>query len=186
MRTTRLLATATLLVTSSAMASDFGVSLAEDSMRGVFNYAVSSQPINFGLGYTHHDGSRNMADLSLHATGQTALLNMPTTVGIGGMIMGFDDEDTDTNGGGVGFGGFVRMNIPKVPGLGFNAAAHYAPTITSFGDADGMTNFETSLSYRVIKNAEVSAGYRFYETDFDPSGELTLDEGGFLGMRLFF
>jgi len=36
-----------------------------------------------------------------------------------------------------------------------------SPSILSFGDADGMRHFEASISYRLIRNAEVLVGYRY-------------------------
>ena len=86
----------------------------------------------------------------------------------------------------MALGGFATVNVPNVPGLSFTGGLHYAPSILAFGDSDDLTSLELRGSYRVIRNAEVFAGYRYLNTDFDGRGDLNLDEGVMAGMKIFF
>ena len=92
------------------------------------------------------------------------------------------------DGGAVGLGGYATVNIPRVPGLSLTGGLHYAPSILSFGDSDDMTSLELRGSYRVIRNAEVFAGYRYLNTELDSPfrGDVNLDEGVMAGMKIFF
>jgi hypothetical protein len=51
-----------------------------------------------------------------------------------------------------------------------------------------MTSLELRGSYRVIRNAEVFAGYRYLNTelDFRGSPDENLDEGVMAGIKIFF
>ncbi|MFE8072085.1 YfaZ family outer membrane protein [Marinobacteraceae bacterium S3BR75-40.1] len=169
---------------TSAAAEDVALSLTDDSAKAQFNTSVNRGELALGGGYTYHEGSRHILNLDVHAQGRTALGNLPATAGIGLRTIAFDDDNV--NGGAIGLGGFGKINIPDVPGLSVNGSLHYAPSILSFDDADDMKNIELSLSYRVIRNAEVFGGYRFMDVDLDPGKDLTLDEGGMVGIRMFF
>ncbi len=174
------------LAAAPAFAADMDFSLTNESVRGQVNFFDARSDIQAGAGYTYHEGSRHLINGDLHAQGRTALGNLPTTAGIGFRGIWWDDDD-NLDGGAVGIGGFATVNIPNVPGLSFTGSAHYAPSILSFGDSDDMTNLELRASYRVIRNADVFAGYRYINTDLDGySGDINLDEGVLAGIKIFF
>ncbi|HET8848520.1 MAG TPA: YfaZ family outer membrane protein [Marinobacter sp.] len=187
MNITRISALVLSLAAAPVFASDLDLSLTNDSVKGQVNFFGSQNDIQLGAGYTYHEGSRHIANLDFHAQGRTALGNLPTTAGIGLRGVGYDD-DNNVDGGAVGLGGFATVNIPDVPGLSIGGSLHYAPSILSFGDSDDMTSVELRGSYRVIRNAEVFAGYRYLNTelDFRGSPDVNLDEGVMAGIKIFF
>lgn len=174
------------LAAAPVMAADVDLSLTNDSVKGQVNFFGPNSDLALGTGYTYHEGSRHIANLDFHAQGRTAVGNLPTTAGIGVRAVGWDDDHVD--GGALGLGGFATLNVPDVPGLSFTGSAHYAPSILSFGDSDDMSSLELRGSYRVIRNAEVFAGYRYLNTDLDSPyrGDINLDEGVMAGMKIFF
>lgn len=173
------------MAATPALAADADFSLTNESVKGQVNFFSAQSDMQVGAGYTYHEGSRHLINGEFHAQGQTALGNLPTTAGIGFRGLLWDDDDLD--GGGVGIGGFATVNIPTVPGLSFGGSAHYAPSILSFGDSDNVTDLEARVSYRVIRNADVYAGYRYVNTDLDDShSDVDLDEGVLVGMKIFF
>lgn len=174
------------LAAAPAFAGDLDLSLTNDSVKGQVNFFGSSNDIQLGTGYTYHEGSRDILNVDFHAQGRTALGNLPTTAGIG--MRGIYWDQSRADGGALGLGGFATVNIPDVPGLSFTGALHYAPSILSFGDSDDMTSLELRGSYRVIRNAEVFAGYRYLNTELDRAGggDVNLDEGVMAGMKIFF
>ncbi|WP_417513618.1 YfaZ family outer membrane protein [Marinobacter sp.] len=174
------------LAAAPAFASDLDLSLTNDSVKGQVNFFGNNNDLQLGAGYTYHEGSRHIGNVDFHAQGRTALGNLPTTAGIGMRAIGWDDDRVD--GGAVGLGGFATVNIPNVPGLSFTGGLHYAPRILSFGDSEEMTSVELRGSYRVIRNAELFAGYRYLNTELDAPyrGDINLDEGIMAGMKIFF
>ena len=186
MKITRISALALSLAAAPVMASDLDLSLTTDSVKGQLNFFGTQDELQAGAGYTYREGGRHIGNVDFHAQGRTALGNLPTTAGIGLRGVGWDDDHLD--GGAVGVGGFATVNIPDVPGLSFGGSLHYAPSILSFGDSDEMTSLELRASYRVIRNAEVFAGYRYLNTELDFAGspDVNLDEGLLAGMKIFF
>ncbi|MDY6798264.1 MAG: YfaZ family outer membrane protein [Pseudomonadota bacterium] len=172
------------IATAPAMAAEVDLSLTSESVKGQFNAMNTSSELQFGAGYTYHEGSRHILNGDFYAQGRTALGNLPTTAGIGLRGIGWDDDAVE--GGAAMPGGFATLNIPKVPGLSFTGRLHYAPSILSFGDSDDMTSLELRASYRIIRNAELFGGYRYLNTDFDGAGDRDLDKGILAGMKLFF
>lgn len=171
-------------MTSIAQASDATIRLSDDSVHGQVNLSNNASNLDFGAGYMYHEGSRHIINIDLHAKGQTAIGNLPTTVGIGAQLTGYDTDDIE--GGAIGLGGFARLNVPEVPGLSFEGALHYAPSILSFTDSEDMTRLRVQANYRLIQTADVFAGYHYLNTDLDGGSDFTLDEGLFIGMKLMF
>ena len=189
MKASKLLLAATSIISlisipTLSQASDATLRLSNDSVHGQVNSSNSASNTDFGAGYMYHEGSRHIINVDLHAKGQTAVGNLPTTVGIGVQFTGYDTDNVE--GGAIGLGGFTRMNVPEVPGLSFEGALHYAPSILSFSDSDNMTRLRIQANYRLIQTADVFAGYHYLNTDIDGSSDVTLDEGLFVGMKLMF
>lgn len=185
MKATRISLMILSLAAAPAFAGDVDLSLTNDSVKGQVNFFGSNNDLQLGTGYTYHEGGRDIFNADFHAQGRTAIGNLPTTAGIGMRGIYWDQGRAD--GGAVGLGGFATVNIPDVPGLSVTGGLHYAPSILSFGDSDDMTSFELRGSYRVIRNAELFAGYRYLNTDIENSRrDVNLDEGIMAGMKIFF
>jgi len=186
MRISRVSLMALTLAAAPAFAGDVDLSLTNDSVKGQVNFLGNNSDTQLGAGYTYHEGSRHIMNLDFHAQGRTALGNLPTTAGIGVRGIGWDDDRLD--GGAIGIGGFATVNVPRVPGLSFTGGLHYAPDILAFGDSEDMTSLELRGSYRVIRNAEVFAGYRYLNTDLDAPyrGDVDLDEGVMAGIKIYY
>lgn len=180
--------TLTVLITACAampaFAGDLDLSLTNHSARAQVNAMDSRAPIDFGAGYTYHTGSRNIFNLDFHAQGRTALGNLPATAGLG--VRGIYFNDNGTKGGGVGIGGFTTVNIPQVPGLSVGGSLHYAPNVLSFDAANHIWDFDGRVSYRVIRNGEVYAGYRYLSYEPEHGDNRVLDNGLMAGMKLYF
>ena len=185
MKFSRIPLIALALATAPAMAADVEVSLTDDSVKGQYNAFGANSDIQFGVGHTYHEGSRHITNLDLHAQGRTAIGNLPTTAGLGMRGLYWDDDHLD--GGALGLGGYAIVNVPKVPGLSFTGSAHYAPDILSFSDSESVFNVEVRASYRVIRNGEIFAGYRYLNTDLEQyHGDIDLAEGVLAGMKIYF
>jgi hypothetical protein len=151
------------------------------------NYAAANDSTMFGLGYFYKDSSAstNIINTDLHAKGQTAIGNLPMTIGIG--FQGNFFKKNNFKGSAVGLGGSLRINIPEVVGLSVETALHYAPEVLSFGDADEFRRFSLQTNYHIIQNADISAGYQYLNAGHeDTNSNHTIESGLFIGMKLKF
>ncbi|PIE43188.1 MAG: hypothetical protein CSA50_06315 [Gammaproteobacteria bacterium] len=169
---------------ASAQAIETALTLGDDSAYFKLSVSPDIAKANFSAGYLYHQGARHIYHLDAHAQGQTVIGNLPTTTGIGIRGMGFHQKEHD--GHGLGLGGYAIVNIPEVPGLSVKGALHYAPSITSFDDAEGIGWCELEGRYRIIQNADTTLGYRYIRSGIDNSERQTLDSGFYLGVNLHF
>jgi len=167
-------------------ANELDLRVSNDSLHGNYSVQNDDSKLMFGLGYFYNDArnSINIFNVDLHAKGQTALGNLPTTIGIG--FQGNLFKEGDFKGSAVGVGGSVRINLPDVPGLSIESALHYAPDVLAFSDADAFKRFRLQLNYRIIENADVSLGYQYLNAGIKDGGDRTFESGAFLGMKLKF
>jgi len=170
---------------SQLAASELDLRINDDAIHA--NYVNTNNKTMFGLGYFYKDSSSstNIVNTDLHAKGQTAIGNLPMTIGIGFQGNFFKKEDF--KGSAVGLGGSLRINIPEVIGLSVETALHYAPKVLSFGDADEFRRFRVQANYHIIQNADISAGYHYLNVgNKDTNSNHTFESGLFLGMKLKF
>lgn len=174
------------VLSTPLFANELDLRISDDSLHG--NYSVNNRDakVMFGLGYFYKnsDSSVNVINTDLHAKGQTALGNLPTTIGIG--IQGNIFKEGEFKGSAIGVGGSVRVNIPETPGISIETALHYAPSVLSFSDADEFRRARLQLNYRIIENADISFGYHYLNAGVENGKNHTLESGVFLGMKLKF
>ena len=176
-----------LLSISSVSADEFDMRISDDAIHA--NYTVSREDSNaqFGLGYFYknEDEAINILNIDLHTKGQTAIANMPTTIGLGFQANVF--KEVDFKGSAVGIGGSVRVNVPEAPGLSFETDLHYAPEVLSFGDSDEFRRLRLQVNYRIIESADISLGYRYLNAGHEETSDnKTFESGAFLGLKLTF
>ena len=175
------------MLTLPLQASEFDMRISDDAIHA--NYSVSNDANSgqFGVGYFYknEDEAINILNLDLHTKGQTAIANLPTTVGIG--FQGNVFKEDELKGSAIGIGGSVRVNLPEVPGLSIETALHYAPEVLAFGDSDEFRRFRLQFNYRIIQNADLSVGYRYLNVGIEETDKNhTFESGAFLGVKLSF
>ena len=175
------------VISSSVIANEFDMRISDDAIQGnaaFFNDRSSGQ---FGLGYFYknEDEAINILNIDLHTKGQTAIANMPTTVGVGFQANLFKEDKL--KGSAIGIGGTVKVNIPEAPGLSIETSLHYAPNVLAFGDADEFRTFSLQTNYRIIESADVSLGYRYLNVGVEETNDNhTFESGAFLGLKISF
>ena len=79
----------------------------------------------------------------------------------------------------------MRVNLPSVPGVSLETAAHYAPSVLSFGDSDEFRRFRFQGNYRIIEHADISIGYQYINVGVKDTGRNhNFESGAFIGMKL--
>lgn len=179
-----LLLTSGALTAQNALASEFDLALSDDSLAANVRFLNMERSLRGTVGALYREGGSRTLTLEMLATGQTALGNLPTTVGLGVQIDVFSADNIE--GAALPIGGFVQFNIPQVPGLGFSTSGFISPSITSFGDAERFWRIDTKLTYRVIRAADVYLGYRHLDVIAEDGPDVSLDESVHLGFTLQF
>lgn len=189
---TKLLAHASILCSttfmfSSVIANELDLRVSDDAIHANFSIAKEDSDAQFGAGYFYknEDHAINILNLDLHTKGQTAIANLPTTVGVGIQANLFKEDSF--KGSAVGIGGSMRVNIPETPGLSLETALHYAPKVLAFGDSDEFRRFRLQANYRIIESADISLGYRYLNVGVEKANaNHTFESGAFLGLKLSF
>ena len=166
-------------------ANELDLRINGDSLHGNYNVASNTSKTHFGLGYFYKndDIDINVANVDLEVKDQTAIANMPATVGLG--LQGNFFKADEFKGSAVGVGGSFRINLPQVPGISLETALYYSPKVLSFGDSDEFRRFRFQVNYRLIENADISVGYQYLNVGVDESGDnYELESRAFLGIKL--
>jgi YfaZ precursor len=171
---------------ASVSAAELDFRLSNDTIGGGIesNSPESELSVGFEHFYKDADKSINISSLNLHTKGQTVLGNMPTTVALG--MQGVYMKEDTFKASAIAFGGSMRVNLPSSPGLSIQGQVHYAPDIVAFGDSDSYTKVRTQLNYRVIRSADISAGYQYLQSGIKAGGNRTFESGLYLGLKIIF
>ena len=181
----RLLATSLLIASGLASATTLDLSLNNDAVALDFSTRLSDSELNLGAGLLHHQdngdayyGSIFVAD---NVNKQAGLL-----AGVGGRVYYLDADKRDASGTAVGLGGFVNWEIPSVTNLSIRSDLYYAPDVLAFDEVKKYLDFSARIQYRIIEQAWIYAGYRNTELKPSKGSNVKLDEGGHLGILLWF
>lgn len=183
------------LLSAPARAEVFDAAVGEDSLRIGVNgplsrlFAVDKGEYDIGGVYGDIDDFDSEHFLSVHAgatltgdAGQTDGAKLTGGVGARLQYVGADHED----GGALALGGNLRLKLLKADRLRFNANLWYGPDPASFGDIDDFLEYGVSIGYELLRDAEVYVGYRKIEVGVDGGGDVDLEDGAHIGIRLQF
>ncbi len=182
---TTLLALTTSAFCATTQANELDFRISNDWVNAQYNltHSESKSTVGFGYLYKDDDGSINVANIDLLAKGQTALANMPATIGIG--LQGDYIKAGEFKASALAVGGTFRLNIPEAPGISVEAALFYAPDVIAFDDADELRRIRMQVNYRIIENADLSLGYKYINVGVKETGDNeTIESGAFIGLRL--
>ena len=177
---------AVLLSASTGHCDEFDLRLSDDAVHTNIAFENEESQIKYGGGYFYKDAdnSINILNFDLHSNGQTAIGNLPTTVGLG--IQGNAFKESSVKGSAIGLGGSVRVNLPDAPGLSLETSLHFAPDVLAFSQAKRFTRARIQANYRVIRTVDISGGYRYVNTKLKSGEKHTFESGLFLGLKLVF
>lgn len=180
-----LLAACAVAASTGVYAHTLDLNLNNDAVALDYNTQIDKSELNVGAGLLHNQdtgdvfyGSFFVAD---NVNKQSGLL-----AGIGGRAYFIDADRTRESGTAVGIGGFLNWEIPSVTNLSVRSDLYYAPDVLSFDEIDGYVDFSARLQYRVIEQAWLYIGYRNTEAKTQSPGKAKIDEGGHLGVMIWF
>lgn len=83
-------------------------------------------------------------------------------------------------------GGQLRYSLPPHQRIQIGAEGYYAPDVVTFADGENFGYFSATLGYEILPRASVYIGYRDIRTELEQGGTITIDDGGFIGMKFEF
>ncbi|HKK04248.1 MAG TPA: YfaZ family outer membrane protein [Gammaproteobacteria bacterium] len=173
------------LASGNVFAQTIQAELSNSSAR--FNYATSVWGKQYGRaevggGLLYNDDSNYAVNADLHVYNDS--YESPLELGVGGRIYYVDVGPYNVLALALG----LRFNYAPQALHGFGIGAHYyyAPKVVTGLDGDHMSEYGIYLGYQMIPQANVYVGYRKVKTDIKNGPNLTMDKGGYVGVRIRF
>ena len=180
-----------LVMVNPVQADIFNIQLGSDSGRFLYATEVSSGrygPIDMDLGFYFDDQDDYLGHIGLLVRNDT--LNNPFVISVGTRLyygdVGNAPTQTNADVGALAIGGEVLFIPDNLGGLGFGFHYYIAPSIVSFLDAEGFTEYGVRLDYAVTPQASIYIGYHKIEADLDNGTDIEIDSSSFIGLSLRF
>lgn len=175
------------LVAGSAQAADLELALSGDTasievLTDSESIGVGGADLSFG-GFFNNDDDY-MAEVGLLVEGRPAG-DQPLSFGLGGKVLLGSIDTPDAGFSAIALGGKVRYHIPSNTPMAFGADLFYAPDITTFSDAEGVTDMRVRFEVDVLPAATAFLGYRKLSADLG-SSDYDLDDNVHIGIRFQF
>jgi hypothetical protein len=176
---------------TQARANDFEAALSTKTAQ--FTFRSDSSLIGWGgadlgVGFFFNDDNSWLVDGSLMQMRQ-ASEDAPLTFGVGvkAYAGNIDDDHDDENVVAFALGGEVRYTIPGTMPMAVYARGFYAPAITSFADADSLTDLTVGFQIEAMPQTIGFIGIRHLEVGIDGNGDYKADDDNIhIGVRLTF
>jgi hypothetical protein len=181
------------LAATPALAEGIDINLSSHALRGAFTGSISQMfPRLDGLYEAGlligevEEREYYQGHAGLLVSGDAGAERANVVAGLGGRIAVLDVDDVDVTGGALALGGMIEARLPAYNRIGAVVYAYGAPEASSFGDFEGYIEYAAGLDYQVLRNASLYAGYRQLKVDSKDAGNVTVDNGWHLGLRLSF
>lgn len=180
-----LLAGCAMVAATAVSANELEIALGGDT--AALKIVSDSASIGAGgadlqLGAFYNDDDDYMFDLGMIVQGRPAGEH-PTSFGLGAKAMVGGVDNPDLGFGAVGLGGKVSHHIPNNMPVTLSAEIFYAPSITSFNDAESVMDLTVRAEMDVLPAASLFVGYRQLSVEFENiSDDYDLDDEFHIGM----
>lgn len=175
-----------MLACATVQAAELDLNLNDDAARLNYAWDASNRNLKFDAGWLHHQDRGDVLNLGMHLTGEASGGANPVLGGLGGKLFYIDPEGANVDATVLALGGFLRYTMPRYDRINVYGHAYFAPDVLSFGDGRGYQEVEARIGYNVLREADVYLGLRYVNTRFEPSGDITMDNGFIAGIQLRF
>lgn len=178
-----------LASTLNAAANDFEAALSSETAQ--FTFRSDSSLIGWGgadlaLGFFYNDNDDYVFTGSLLQMRQPSE-ETPLTFGPGVKVYVASLDDVDDEVAALAIGGMVRYTIPGSYPMHAYGSAYWAPEITSFSGAKGVTEYDFGFQIEALPQTVFFVGYRHLEFDHDDDSSYEVDDDEIhFGIRLTF
>ncbi len=165
-------------------AEAFDINLNNDSARLSY-VAGSSSRAEMEFGYLFNEDDYKLPHFGIHITDSTGDQSRALKMSLGGRIYALFNDPIEIFAVGLG-GGLIFTPGIAFDRLRFHISAHYSPDVVTFGDGDILTEYSAALEYQILTRGFVYLGFRQIKVDFGNGGNVDVDEGGHLGLKIAF
>lgn len=167
-------------------ADNIDINLRDEAVRASYSMDLTNG-VRTGFGFLYSEDEDQLNDTMYHADflvgGENWSESGTVDVSIGGRMIYSTLEFIDL--GAVAFGGELRFS--PVHRLGIGGSFFYAPSVTSFEEAERYSELGLRVDYQILPQAFVYGGYRTIEVDIENGpDDVELDEGFLAGFKLLF
>jgi hypothetical protein len=186
-----LLAAVLLIASHCAFADMFNVQLSDKS--GRFNYAMEMfggqyGPVDLDMGIYINQDDDKMAHIGLVVHNDT--LDSPLVISIGTRLyygdIGNEPPGPHSKFSAIAIGGELLFIPDNLGGLGLGVHYYVAPSVVSYIDADGFTEYGIRLDYEITRQANIFVGYQKIKVDLVGGPTLDVDSSTFFGIGMRF
>ena len=182
-----------LLPVSLVSAQGLAIQINDDSAR--FTFATEAWGQQYGQldlegGFLYSDNDDYMLNLGLLVRNDS--LDTPLIVSVGtrayyASVTGPAPTLTSYSVAAITIGIDALVIPDNLGGVGFGAHYFVAPSVVSFGDAEGLTEYGVRVSYQITPQANIFLGYQNIETKIENTGAtVEISKGTLFGIDLRF
>lgn len=182
-----------LILSGTARAeSSFGVQLSDENARFVYATEIfggQHGPVDMEFGLFFNEDDDTMGHIGLMVRNDT--LESPLVISIGTRAY-YADAGNAPGGpppskvGAITIGGELLLIPDNWGGLGLGLHYFVAPSIVSFQDADGFTEYGVRLNYEITRQTNIFVGYEKIEADLKDGSDLEIGSSVVFGINLRF
>jgi len=178
-----------LTFVTQGRANDFEAALSTETAQ--FTFYSDSSLIGWGgsdlaLGLFYNDDSSLVAQGSLMQMRQ-ASEDAPLTFGVGVKAYAGSVDDNDETVVAFAIGGEIRYTIPGTMPMAVYGRGFYGPKITSFADAEEVTDLTAGFQIEAMPQTIAFIGIRHLEFGIDGKNDYKADDNNIhVGVRLTF
>jgi hypothetical protein len=139
-----------------------------------------------GFGFLYNEDDNLLGEISLLVIDEAGTKSPGLELGVGPKLYLADPDIPGVDFVAIGLGGQMRYKNPQAPRIVYGVGLFYAPSITAFGDADSMYEFDMRLEYELLPTANIYVGYRSIEADIKNRPDVEVDQSAVIGLRFKF
>ena len=172
--------------------SDIDFTVGDDSMVLDAGIAMGSRNsyLTAGAAYHRDDGQGGWIGWQMrgHARNAPSLFG---GLGISAAYLDLDEDDSIDEGTGIaapitGLLGYSFVDKPHLRPLSFMFTFAAAPRVLAFSDITNYYSYGALVSWEIIENASILAGYRNISSELEDKGKVRLTKGIHLGISFRF
>ena len=139
-----------------------------------------------GVGIVFDDNDNVIFNSSIVVSGSSVGNIKALHFGVGVKAYAGTLDVVNDTGGALAIGAVGRYVFPGVTPLAILVEAFVAPSVSSLGDFDGITEFRVGLEAEVTPSARAYVGYRNFDVDTSAGLEFEIDDTVNFGVRFSF
>lgn len=183
----QIVAAALCLTSANAIAQTFDINLSNDAAMMTYTSPLGQQ----GFGHGQMDGSilftdndNFLGDVGFGVVGAAGSGSPGLMVGVGVKLYGVTTKHNDVAA--LALSGQFDYAPPPHPRLRLGGSISYAPSIVTFIDGDRLFAGDVYLGYEIFQDTVAYVGFRRIEVDIQDGNSVTVDSGGYLGVKFQF